>query len=175
MKVIVGLGNPGVEYQNTRHNAGILLVEKLASRIQESAFSYGWRRNKATFLFETPEIILAKTAGAFMNESGRMITDLDARRYALDAIYLAHDDLDIRLGEYKIQKGIGPKVHNGIESVENALKTKDFLRVRIGIDNRIPENRTPGEQYVLQRFTSEELQVLDSVLEKICHDLLPQS
>jgi len=79
---------------------------------------------------------------------------------------VAHDDLDIKLGEYKIQKGRGPKEHNGVESVENALKTKDFWRIRIGIENR-DRDRENGESYVLGKFTSEEKGILEGVLDEI--------
>jgi len=86
-------------------------------------------------------------------------------------LYIVHDDLDIKLGEYKIQKGKGPKVHKGINSIEKALGTDDFWRVRVGVDNRDSNNRTPGEQYVLQDFTSEEKEILDKVLDETCKKL----
>ena len=71
-------------------------------------------------------------------------------------LFVVHDDLDLPLGKFKIQKGVGPRLHNGIESIENHLMTKDFFRVRIGIDNRTPENWIDGETYVLQDFRPEE-------------------
>jgi peptidyl-tRNA hydrolase, PTH1 family len=167
MKIIVGLGNPGVEYVHTRHNAGILLVDRLSEKMKSD---YGWRRHKEAFVFETTEVILAKTAGRFMNESGIWIREL-IKNTNNPELTLVHDDLDIKLGEYKIQNGIGPKVHNGVESVENALGNKEFTRVRIGVDNRDPENRIPGEQYVLQKFPPEEKKMLEEVLEQICDRL----
>lgn len=163
MKIILGLGNPGIEYVNTRHNAGVMFVDYLGARSQELGVSpYGWRREKNKMVFKTDEFVLIKTFNTFMNESGS-ITPRGSQ------FYLAHDDLDIKLGEFKIQKGKGPKVHNGVESVENALRTKDFWRIRIGIDNRT----TPidGETYVLQKFSSEERKILDKVFEKICNHL----
>ncbi len=173
MKIILGLGNPGVEYTNTRHNAGILFVDYLSSKLSSP---YGWRREKNKMVFKTSELTLIKTASVFMNESGSITPSrppLTAEgRCDLSGggqFYLVHDDLDIKLGEYKIQKGVGPKLHNGVESVENALKTKDFWRIRIGIDNRtVP---IPGEEYVLQKFSSEERKVLDEVFEEICNHL----
>jgi PTH1 family peptidyl-tRNA hydrolase len=160
MKIILGLGNPGVEYANTRHNAGILLVDNFSQRLSSS---YGWRREKNKFIFKTDKFMLVKTASVFMNESGSITPS--------GQFYLVHDDLDIRLGEFKIQMGKGPKVHNGVESVENALKTKDFWRIRIGIDNRT----TPvdGETYVLQKFSSEERKILDGVFESIIKVVIP--
>jgi len=163
MKIIVGLGNPGTEYTNTRHNAGILLVDKMAESLNSD---YGWRKNFDALIFKTPELVLVKTKDVFMNESGRLLQGLPEGE-----IYLAHDDLDIRLGEFKIQKGVGPKVHNGVESVENKLGTKDFWRIRIGIDNRDPDRRIPGEEYVLQKFMVEERNILEGVFNEIIKGL----
>jgi PTH1 family peptidyl-tRNA hydrolase len=94
-----------------------------------------------------------------------------------------HDDLDIKLGEYKIQKGVGPRLHNGISSVEKALGTKDFWRVRVGVENR-PSNlkffnlnfrrRIPGEKYVLQKFSDQERETLYRVFDKINSELINQ-
>lgn len=174
MKIIVGLGNPGAEYAGTRHNIGQLLVDKLASlAVEQLNDSYGWRRHKNIMVAEFPELVLVKTAGVFMNESAKMIYEIRYMKYDLGDFYLAHDDLDIKLGEYKIQFGVGPKVHYGVQSVEQALGTKEFWRIRIGIDNREPSfaKASEGEKYVLQRFTKEEREVVDGVLEKISHEI----
>lgn len=168
MKVILGLGNPGIEYANTRHNAGVSFVDYLGASIQElGASPYGWRREKNKMVFKTDEFTLIKTFNVFMNESGNLTTS--SYLLAPNSLYVVHDDLDIKLGEFKIQKGVGPKVHYGVQSVENALKTKDFWRVRIGIDNRGQDAgfRTQGEEYVLQRFSPEERKILDGIFEKI--------
>lgn len=170
MKIIIGLGNPGVEYKQTRHNAGVMLVDK----IYESKFmnyEYGFRRKKDIFVYDSDALVLVKTANVFMNESNKIIREaLGNRDWILENLYIAHDDLDIKLGEYKIQKGIGPKVHNGLLSIEQSLGTKDFWRVRIGIDNR----KTPidGETYVLQRFSGEERIILDKALEDISNEII---
>jgi PTH1 family peptidyl-tRNA hydrolase len=190
MKIIIGLGNPGAEYVNTRHNAGIMLVD----RIYDSRFrihEYGFRKHKNIFIYESKDLVLVKTAGVFMNESGKMIYELKQNGFfntppespsnlggelkgGYGNLYLAHDDLDIKLGEYKIQFGVGPKVHYGVQSVEQALGTKEFWRIRIGIDNRftIQDSRfMSGEDYVLQRFMTDERTVLEGVLEKIIHEI----
>lgn len=169
MKIVIGLGNPGSEYANTRHNAGILLVDQLAVG---QLSSYGWRRQYGVLVYKTKDLILVKTADYFMNESNNVIRDLSKiQKIEPKDLYLAHDDLDLRINDFKIQFGVGPKVHNGIDAVELAVGTKDFWRVRIGIDSRNPENRTPGEQYVLQNFSREEREVLNGVLEAICSHL----
>jgi len=185
MRVIVGLGNPGAEYQNTRHNAGILLIDKLT---EKQLSDYGWRRFYGILVYKTPDLILVKTADYFMNESRNIIHDLERmdelKRFFLVrpqthkespcALYIAHDDLDIRLGNYKIQQGIGPKQHNGILSIEQALSSKDFGRIRIGIDNRAGEleSKKAGEDYVLEKFSLDEKKILETVLENISDAIL---
>lgn len=107
-----------------------------------------------------------------MNASGKAVHSL-ATNYKLLAtdIYVIHDDLDIKLGEYKTQKGKGPKVHNGINSIEDSLGETDFWRVRVGVDNRNADNRIPGEDYVLQDFLPEERKAIDKVLNEVCKKL----
>ena len=147
MQVILGLGIG--EYAFTRHNAGVDFVDRLVGSQFIVHSDYGWRKYYDSLVYKTPDLVLVKTKDIFMNESGRLLQGLPEGE-----LYVAHDDLDLKLGEYKIQFGKGPKDHNGVESVENALGTKDFWRIRIGIDNRA----TPveGETYVLQKFAPEE-------------------
>ena len=100
-----------------------------------------------------------------MNVSGKFVKQ-HALRSTLQDLYIVHDDLDIPLGKCKVQFGTGPKLHNGILSIEEELGTNDFWRVRIGVDNR-GENKIDGEAYSLQDFTDEELKQLQPVFEKI--------
>lgn len=151
---MVGLGNPGEAYSNNRHNAGYVVLDALASR--------GFLGSK--------DIIFAKT-NTFMNTSGEAVKKLVSfYKIKLDDLYVIHDDLDIALGEYRIQKGIGPKDHKGIASIERVLGSSDFWRVRIGIENRSTDNRPSGGQFVLDDFTNEERRVLDGVIEKIINE-----
>jgi PTH1 family peptidyl-tRNA hydrolase len=154
MILIVGLGNPGEKYKNNRHNAGFITLDKLREKIGEVK----------GFYFLKPD--------TFMNASGKAVSKIK-NFYKIDSqdIYLIHDDLDIRLGEYKVQLGVGPKVHNGVDSVEQELGTKDFWRVRVGVDNRERENRIPGEDYVLKDFTKEEKEILIQTIEKVIDEL----
>jgi PTH1 family peptidyl-tRNA hydrolase len=151
MKLIVGLGNPGEKYRNNRHNIGQMAADALLSR-------------------NLPRNISVKKTNVFMNESGsevkKLLGGLDSNN-----LYIIHDDLDIPLGAYKIQKGKGPKLHNGILSIENELGTPDFWRVRIGVDNRKGDS-TPGEEYVLQDFTEEEKEELKEVINKVAQEIL---
>lgn len=117
-------------------------------------------------------VLLAKP-NTFMNSSGKAVKAL-LEYYKLDIsdLYVIHDDLDIKFGEYKIQKAVGPKIHNGVNSIEEILGTKDFSRIRIGVDNRLPEKRIPGERYVLTDFEAFEMDQLNAVFEKIKLELL---
>lgn len=150
MKIIVGLGNPGAKYKDNRHNVGYMVLDKLHN---------------------LKEVRLSKS-DTFMNESGIAVKKaLNFYKLGAEDLVVIHDDLDIKLGEFKIQMACGPRQHNGVVSVEQELGTKDFLRVRVGVDNRSLEPRTPGEKYVLEDFTEEERAILDGVIEKIVDEL----
>jgi len=153
MKVIIGLGNPGSKYVLNRHNVGHMVVEKL----QKS---------------KTPKIKAFKS-DKFMNDSGLFVLSQYSKYHIpYTSLFIVHDDLDIKLGEFKIQLGKGPKVHNGLNDIYEKLNTKDFWHVRVGVDNRNLENRTKGDEYVLQDFTEEEKVILDGVIKQICNQLV---
>lgn len=154
MKIIVGLGNPGEEYARHRHNVGRRFAEFLISNLQSA--------NKFQIL----------TTDCFMNESGNFVRQqLSNLSNILTGLWIVHDDLDMPLGKFKIQFGVGPRVHRGLNSIEETLGTKDFWRVRIGIDNRGSGHRTPGKDYVLEDFTGDELKVLEDLFLKIWEEL----
>lgn len=148
MILIVGLGNPGKKYQNNRHNVGHLFIDYLIKELRIT--DYGLK--------------LIKT-DCYMNESGLFVNKLIRnQKSVINNLIIAHDDLDIPLGKFHIQKSVGPHLHNGLESIEQHLKTKDFWRIRIGVDARLsnkwtcPERsrRVDGEAYVLKNFLPEE-------------------
>ena len=166
MKIIVGLGNPGREYEETRHNTGFLVLDSL--KVQ---FTYKEKFNAA--ISQVRETLLVKPQ-LYMNQSGKVVAQIiNFYKVPLTELWLVHDDLDIRLGEFKIQLGTGPKVHNGVNSIETALGSQSFWRVRVGIDNRTTEERAKmsGEDYVLQRFRDEERMIIDQVVEKVVDEL----
>ena len=182
MKLIVGLGNPGEKYRNNRHNVGYLFLDYIIQKKEVSSINYQvssvkpFKRDKYSeaeiteIKLNNETIILAKPQ-TFMNESGRavkkIVSSMKYKVLIMNDMFVVHDDLDIKLGEYKIQLGKGPKLHNGIESIEKALGTTEFWRIRIGVDNRDSENRMPGEKYVLQDFTLEEKKTLQSNFDEI--------
>ena len=114
--------------------------------------------------------------GVYMNSSGLVVRkipqylNISISQY-LDNLYVIHDDLDIKLGEYKMQFGKGPAGHKGVESVVKELGTKDFWRARIGIENRKAGSELEGEDYVLKKFNKKEKEVLDEVIEKVVREL----
>ena len=153
MKLIIGLGNPGEKYKNSRHSAGFLFVDEL----------------KKTKL---PKDVVVKKSDKFMNESGDCV-DVLLHEYKVDPsdLYIVHDDLDIPLGSYKIQFGKGPKDHNGLKSIDESLGTDQYWHVRIGVDNRKSDNRTPGDEYVLEDFIGDERIILDKTIKEACKKL----
>lgn len=183
MKIIVGLGNPGKKYQNNRHNVGFQFIDYLIENLQTSNLKF--QKNKylaskiARLMYDRTEVVLAKPT-IFMNKSGEAVKKIVScfMFHVSQDLIIVHDDLDIPLGKFKIQKGVGPKLHHGLESIEKALGTKDFWRVRIGVDNRpiSPERsagwrRVEGETYVLQDFLPEEKEIINQIFPKIHHRL----
>lgn len=181
MKLIVGLGNPGEKYKNNRHNVGFMFVDYLRETCNVKHITQEERKVFKKNKYLQPEIaeyqiklhatrytlhdfILAKPQ-TFMNNSGIAVKSC-VTRYTLNVtrdLIIVHDDLDIPLGKFHIQKGVGPKLHNGIDSIEKEIGTKDFWRVRIGVDNRDPKNRIDGEAYVLQDFQPEEKKIVQQL------------
>ena len=175
MKLIVGLGNPGEKYSKNRHNVGFVVVEELARQYPSTpVLQFSSNKKFNCEIVQTKELILAKPQ-TFMNDSGVVVAAL-ANFYKIvpSDIYIVHDDLDISLGSYKIQHGKGPKVHNGLRSVEEKLGTDKFFNVRVGVENReVRGNRgIPGMVYSLQDFTSEERVVIEKVVNDICKELV---
>ena len=185
MKLIVGLGNPGKRYENTRHNVGFLVLDEIQKQIS-SQFSNNNFESQDKFksdVLRGKNLILVKPK-TFMNDSGSAVFFVSSYyKIPMDKIYIVHDDLDISLGEFKIQKGKGPRDHNGILSVEKALGKKDFWRVRVGVENRKKRNlkigkwklnfaKMPGDQYVLNSFTKKERSRVDQQVSKIVAHLI---
>jgi len=170
MKLVVGLGNPEEKYANSRHNVGFVVLDSLASRLGYPGFDKS-SRFKSDVIIDR-DIILAKPR-TYMNSSGVAAKALsNFFKIRPGDIYVVHDDLDIVLGEYKIQLGVGPRLHNGVSSTEEKLGEKDFWRVRVGIDNREVDNRIIGEDYVLQQFTDKEQKKLQEVIQKLVSELV---
>lgn len=162
MHLIVGLGNPGKQYENTRHNLGFRVLDLLAGGIEFE------NKYDSQFL-KTDDLILAKPQ-LFMNLSGKAVAQI-LKYYPAAQLVVLHDDLDFPLGTIRVQKNSSSAGHNGVESIISEIGIKDFIRIRLGIDNpenrkdtRLPDGQVPGDDYVLQKFTTEEEKIVNEVL-----------
>jgi len=189
MKLLVGLGNPGKKYNETRHNCGFLALDEFKSQASKSladgagskAPISSWTKSEnANALYckvqiKSQEVELIKPQ-TFINKSGYSVAyAYDKHSPRNEDVYVIHDDLDIALGNFKIQFAKGPKAHNGLISIYKSLGTKNFWHVRIGVENRHQASelrrQTSGEEYVLDKFTKKERGILNGVLEKVVAEL----
>ena len=177
MKLIIGLGNPGQKYTNTRHNLGFEILELLKN--QSGGFS-SWRQEEK-FKSEISEgqinsekIILVKPQ-TFMNLSGQAVKLLaDFYKIAPADIWIIHDDLDLPLGTIRISQNAGPGGHKGIKSIIENLGNKNFIRFRAGIHPIgktffacFLKRLTSTEKFVLQKFNKSELEKIAAIKEKM--------
>jgi len=171
MKILVGLGNPGDKYENNRHNVGFMVVDGLVRQMANGQWSMV-KKFQSLIINHESSIIFVKPQ-AMMNLSGNAVKKLvDHYKIKIPDLWVIHDDLDLRLGNYKIQKGKGPREHKGLLSIYEAFRTKDFWHVRVGVDNRLPDNRIDGETYILENFTAQELDLANEVVDTIVKDLI---
>jgi PTH1 family peptidyl-tRNA hydrolase len=165
MFLIVGLGNPGAEYAKTRHNAGFLLVQKLAERWKASwtlekkfnARMAKAERNEGRVLLCEPQ--------TFMNASGESVGPvIGFYRVPLNRVLVAVDDADLPFGEIRLRPSGSSGGHHGLESIEQHLGTREFARLRIGIGRKDGAREITG--YVLGRFNPAETELAEKVLSK---------
>jgi peptidyl-tRNA hydrolase, PTH1 family len=162
---IVGLGNPGKDYEDTRHNAGALFVEALArsagASLKPERKFHGLH---SKILLHRHEIHLLNPT-TFMNRSGQAVAALaQFYKIAPEQILVAHDELDIPLGTARIKKGGGHGGHNGLRDIIAHLQTKEFYRLRLGIDH--PGDKSQVVNYVLGRFGISERQIFDQLADE---------
>jgi PTH1 family peptidyl-tRNA hydrolase len=164
VKLIVGLGNPGFEYQFTPHNLGFLAIDRIAQQCGVEVRNRQCRALTARAVIGSEPVLLAKPE-TFMNLSGISVRELVARhelRPEADLIVI-YDELDLPLGMIRIRQRGSSAGHNGMESLIGALGTQEFLRIRLGIapDRKVKD----GVRYVLTPFRKKELKVVDEVLD----------
>ncbi|MDD4901234.1 MAG: aminoacyl-tRNA hydrolase [Patescibacteria group bacterium] len=174
MRMIVGLGNPGEQYKNTRHNLGFMAIDALADQL-----GLKWENNKKLMaeLAKGADLILVKPQ-TFMNNSGPVVAAVlsyykllpktlglvkTANADLSEILTVIHDDLDIELEKFKISLDSRSAGHKGVESIINHLKTKNFKRLRIGIKASALKN-VPADKFVLQKFSAEELKIIGAVV-----------
>lgn len=180
MKVIVGLGNPGPEYEKTRHNFGFIALDSLFPEAR-------WKEERRfeALVAEYPGGLLIKPQ-TFMNNSGRAVRKildyygLIPKNFGLitkkdtdlsELLTVIQDDLDLDFGVCKIATNSGSAGHNGIKSLISHLKTQRFKRVRLGIKNELLKNPIPADKFVLQRFSSIEKEEFPEIFQTISKNL----
>lgn len=147
MYTIVGLGNVGSEYEETRHNTGALALKLLEKRELKAKLVY---------------------PSTFMNKTGSAVGKLIKNKKQAEKLVVIYDDLDLPLGEMKISWNRGSGGHKGLESIIKAIKTREFIRIRIGIGN-LPAGRqgkNDVEKHILGKFTPREKEILKKVFKK---------
>jgi PTH1 family peptidyl-tRNA hydrolase len=172
--LVVGLGNPGIEYLWTPHNAGFMAIDRIAEQEGVVVQNRRSRAVTATCRIAGRAVVLAKPE-TFMNRSGEAVAAL-AREFEADPgqdLLVIHDELDLTLGSFKIRERGSPAGHNGARSVTGALGSQEWLRLRIGVGPDLPPEaivaggRRPGRDYLLSPMRKADLTVLDEVLDRV--------
>lgn len=174
MKIIAGLGNPGKQYEKTRHNIGFMILDKIA-REHNLEWKLEKKHNSLSARFEDKLLVKPQI---FMNNSGEALRSIMAYYNLLpkklkffskkdcdlsESLTVIHDDLDIDFGKIKISTDSRAAGNNGVQSIINHLKTKKFQRLRIGIKNEKLRKNIPAKNFVLMRFEKDEEEQLDNV------------
>lgn len=170
MKLIVGLGNPGKEYENTRHNMGFMVlqnyIKKLNLNLNENKFDGKYLKTKVAnqdVIFLEPQL--------YMNLSGEVVKRfVDYFKIDISDVLIINDDLDISFGQYKIKHKGSSGGHNGLKNIELNLGTNEYKRLKIGISN---DKLMNTKDYVLGKFSAKDKEVIDSIFdisEKILND-----
>ncbi|MEA1953771.1 MAG: aminoacyl-tRNA hydrolase [Campylobacterota bacterium] len=161
MTLFVGLGNPGLQYESTRHNIGFKVIDKLvndqkARDISKTSFQGKLYRSANTFFLKPT---------TYMNLSGKSLQAVKHfYKIELEDILVIHDDIDLPFGALRFKKGGGHGGHNGLKSID-AYITKEYLRVRIGVGK--PEHKSQVANYVLHDFSEKEHQLLAKLIEHV--------
>ncbi len=171
---IFGLGNPGREYKLSRHNLGFMAIDSFAGRLDFPDFSHKDNYDISSKEISGKYVFLIKPL-TFMNLSGRAVKevlikngifDLPSRRDE-STVVVIHDDLDLKFGSLKLKFGGSGGSHNGIISVIESLKNKNFIRLKLGINSLEKAKFNSGADFVLSRFSKEEMNALPDFLDKV--------
>lgn len=163
MKVIIGLGNPGKKYEHTRHNVGFLAVDFLLEnfKLDGREFKNDFHSQVWEYKNGQDKILLAKPQ-TFMNNSGQAAAEL-ANFYKLNPakdLLVIHDDVDLPFKTWKPAAAASSAGHNGVQNIIDRLGTKDFYRIRVGVESRQNKNEPPTDSFVLSPFSPQELSTL---------------
>ena len=162
--LIIGLGNPGREYKDNRHNIGFMVIDRIAVRLNAQGIKVQAKAIVTNALVQERKLILAKPQ-TYMNLSGQSVQGLlHFYKIPIENLIVAHDDLDLPFGTIRIRPGGGPGGQRGMASTIEQLGTKDFPRLRLGIGR--PPGRMDPKDYVLQDFSKEDQKLLPDVLDR---------
>ena len=163
MIIIIGLGNPGKKFENTRHNVGFMAIDFFAKKNGFPDFELSKKYESP--ISEGEGIMLVKPQ-TFMNESGNAVKKIVESKPKDLHLIVIHDDIDLPLGKLKIVENRGSAGHKGIESIIKNVGNKGLVRFRVGIE---PQNGKPknSQSFVIKKFTRGEQEIIDSALQKI--------
>jgi peptidyl-tRNA hydrolase, PTH1 family len=165
MHLIVGLGNPGDKYSNTRHNVGFMVIDEIIKNLQTTSIN---KSNFKALVYKAGDTIYAKPQ-TFMNLSGDSVVLIkEYFNVESENIIVVHDDLDLPFGTIKFKLGGGHGGHNGLKSIDSHIG-KEYIRVRIGIGK--PEDKNEVANYVLSNFSKEQFYHLKDIIHK-CIDAI---
>jgi peptidyl-tRNA hydrolase, PTH1 family len=168
--LLIGLGNPGREYRDNRHNLGFMVIDRLIVRLNARGMKVQSKAIVTTATYVDRKLILAKPQ-TYMNLSGQSAQGLlNFYKIPTENMLIAHDDLDIPFGTIRIRPGGGPGGQKGMASTIEQLGTKDFPRLRIGIGR--PPGRMNPSDYVLQNFSREEMKILSEIVDRAAEAIL---
>ncbi len=164
-KLVVGLGNPGSEYQNTRHNIGFRIVDQLAQNYRVALDRKKFQSHFAEFLSSSGEKVVLVEPQTFMNLSGESVVSwVNFLKIPGENLLVIHDELDLSLGKFKAQWSAGPAGHNGVRSIIEKLGHQRFNRLRVGVGHPGNSHRVKG--HVLSPFHKEESLCVEEILTK---------
>lgn len=168
MKLIVGLGNPGKVYENTRHNIGFDVIDEYLKKYNEEIKQEKFDGLYTKLNINNEKVIFLKPQ-KYMNLSGEVIKKyVDFYKIQVEDILVIHDDLDQQLGNIKLKQNSSSGGHNGIKNIESQLGTKNYKRLKIGISN---DKKIDTKNYVLSKINNEDRKILDESI-KICLNII---
>jgi peptidyl-tRNA hydrolase, PTH1 family len=171
MKLIVGLGNPGKQYEKTHHNSGFIILDELKSifNFPDFIFEKKFNAEATEGKINEEKIILAKPQ-TFMNLSGTSVRSiLDFYKISSEDLIVIHDDVDIEFGKIRTSEDSGAAGHNGVQNIIDNIGTQKFKRFRIGTlgEEKRKELKMPVDDFVLQKFSDEEMETIKNLAQEI--------
>lgn len=167
MRLLVGLGNPGSEYAQTRHNMGFMAVDEIVRRFSFSPWKKGFKGQICSGIIDGTKVSVLKPE-TYMNLSGESVQQaIHFYKLTADDVIVFHDELDLPVGKLKVKIGGSPAGHNGLKSIDSHIEN-GYMRVRIGIDN---DKQIPTPDYVLGKPSKEDFKILEKEFSQIADNI----